>query len=149
MEIKNRIPQLQQVGSRLCSYRLSARQPHGSQWATIPTILRPWRVQSEGRGCQHGLVPRLRCLIWLKQRTLITCRFMPTWCSTTIAEADAQELNPLDDKMYWTLFQPTSKKFVRNWTCFHPGRYEQWDDAVFGDMPDLCHRNPRVYLQLI
>jgi len=63
--------------------------------------------------------------------------------------ADAQEQNPIDGQMRWTQFKPESDKFVRDWTCFHPSRYEQWDDAVFGDMPDLCHRNPRVYMQLI
>ncbi len=63
--------------------------------------------------------------------------------------ADSQEKNPIDDQMRWTQFQPASTKFVRDWACFHPSKYEQWDDAAFGDMPDLCHRNPGVYMQLI
>lgn len=63
--------------------------------------------------------------------------------------ADAREQNPLDGQMRWTRFQPASKRFVRNWACFHPSRYEQWDEAVFEGMPDLCHRNPQVYAQLI
>lgn len=63
--------------------------------------------------------------------------------------ADKQELNPLDNTRRWTKFTPKSKKFPRNYTCFHPSLYEQWDNKSFGDMPDLCHRNPYVYTQLI
>lgn len=62
---------------------------------------------------------------------------------------DAQEQNPLDDHMRWTKFSPESKKFPRTWECFHPSRYEQWDNGKFEDMPDLCHRYPYVYTQLI
>jgi len=62
---------------------------------------------------------------------------------------DAEEPNPIDHKVRWTEFRPKSKKFPRNWACFHPSRYEQWDNETFGDMPDLCHRNPRVYEELI
>lgn len=63
--------------------------------------------------------------------------------------ADAQELNPLDGQMHWTQFNPQSRQFARDWTCFHPSRYEQWDNETFGGMPDLCHRNPRVYTDLL
>ncbi|HTF99552.1 MAG TPA: alpha-amylase domain-containing protein [Nitrospirota bacterium] len=63
--------------------------------------------------------------------------------------ADAQETNPLDNSNRWTKFTPKSGKFPRDYTCFHPSPYEQWDNGVFGDMPDLCHRNPYVYSQLI
>lgn len=63
--------------------------------------------------------------------------------------ADAQEQNPLTGQKRWTKFTPKSGKFPRNWTCFHPSRYESWDDMTFGDMPDLCHRNPNVYSALI
>jgi alpha-amylase len=62
---------------------------------------------------------------------------------------DAQEQNPLDGKMRWTKFNPASEQFPRKWECFHPSRYEQWDNGEFGDMPDLCHRDPYVYTQLI
>jgi alpha-amylase len=62
---------------------------------------------------------------------------------------DAQETNPIDGKIRWTKFNPASKQFPRDWKCFHPSRYEQWDEGTFGDMPDLCHHNPYVYTQLI
>jgi alpha-amylase len=63
--------------------------------------------------------------------------------------ADAQEVNPLDGQSRWTRFTPASGRFPRDWTCFHPSRYEQWDRETFGEMPDLCHRNPVVYTELI
>src|SRR6058998_3346619 len=59
--------------------------------------------------------------------------------------ADAQELNPIDGQLRWTNFSPRSGKFRRDWSCFHPSRYETWDGATFGEMPDLCHRAPIVY----
>jgi alpha-amylase len=62
---------------------------------------------------------------------------------------DGQELNPIDGQTRWTKFSPKSGKFPRTWPCFHPSRYEQWDGGTFGDMPDLCHRAPYVYQQLI
>jgi alpha-amylase len=62
---------------------------------------------------------------------------------------DAQELNPIDGQSRWTSFEPKSAKFPRDWKCFHPSRYETWDGATFGDMPDLCHRAPLVYTELI
>ena len=37
-----------------------------------------------------------------------------------------------------------SKMFTRDWTCFNPSPYRELDDVAFGDMPDLCHINPRV-----
>lgn len=61
---------------------------------------------------------------------------------------DAEE-NPLDNQTRWTRFTPKSGKFDRDWECFHPSRYERWDGGTFGEMPDLCHRNPYVYSQLI
>ena len=63
--------------------------------------------------------------------------------------ADAQELNPIDGKTRWTKFTPGSGKFPRDLTCFHPSRYETFDDMTFGDMPDVCHRNPHVYEEII
>lgn len=62
---------------------------------------------------------------------------------------DAQELNPIDHQQRWTKFTPGSGRFPRDVTCFHPSRYETWDGATFGDMPDLCHRTPVVYSELI
>lgn len=63
--------------------------------------------------------------------------------------ADATFVNPIDGKARWTEFHPGSGLFPRNWECFHPSRYETWDGATFGDMPDLCHRNPTVYTELL
>ena len=62
---------------------------------------------------------------------------------------DAQELNPTDNTMRWTKFNPRSNKFPRDWKCFHPSSYETWDNQTFGEMPDLCHRNPYVYTGLL
>ena len=63
--------------------------------------------------------------------------------------ADAAELNPLLNQSRWTLYQPKSGKFPRNWECFHPNRYERWDESTFGEFPDLSHRNPYVYGQIL
>ena len=63
--------------------------------------------------------------------------------------ADAQEINPIIDQERWTLFNPKSETFARNWESFHPSRYETWDEMAFGDMPDLSHRNPYVYAELL
>ena len=62
---------------------------------------------------------------------------------------DAQEVNPIDRQTRWTVFNPASGKFPRTWECFHPSPYEIFDEMTFGDMPDLCHRNPVVYSALI
>src|SRR6267378_4036435 len=62
---------------------------------------------------------------------------------------DDQEVNPLDGRSRWTKFAPKSGKFPRDWKCFHPCQYETWDGGTFGDMPDLCHRAPLVYTELI
>ena len=63
--------------------------------------------------------------------------------------ADAQEVNPISGQSRWTLFKPKSGKFPRNWESFHPSMYESWDEMTFGDMPDLSHRNPYVYAELL
>jgi alpha-amylase len=63
--------------------------------------------------------------------------------------ADEEEINPLDGKKRWTKYRPASKKFTRDWTCYHPSNFERWDNETFEDMPDLCHRNPDVYQSLM
>ncbi len=63
--------------------------------------------------------------------------------------ADATEVNPITGKLRWTLFHPKSKRFPRNWECFHPNRFESWDEDTFGEMPDLSHRNPYVFGEII
>lgn len=64
---------------------------------------------------------------------------------------DAQENNPFDSGLNqrWTKFNPASKRFPRDWQHFHPSRYETTDGMSFGDMPDLCHRHPHVYANLM
>ncbi len=59
------------------------------------------------------------------------------------------EVNPDDGVSRWTKFNPASGVFPRNWECFHPCKYETMDEMSFGDMPDLCHRNPDVYTALL
>lgn len=63
--------------------------------------------------------------------------------------ADMQEANELDGQMRWTKYNPGSKKFTRDWTCYHPSYFERKDDEDFEGMPDLCHRNPYVYSELM
>jgi len=63
--------------------------------------------------------------------------------------ADATEVNPLTGDERWTMYTPRSGKFPRNWECFHPNRYEAWDESAFGDLPDLSHRNPYVYGEIL
>lgn len=64
--------------------------------------------------------------------------------------ADEREPNPIDGAMRWTRFSPGSGRFPRDWTCFHPCDFESWDGyEMEGEMPDLCHRNPRVYRELM
>jgi alpha-amylase len=63
--------------------------------------------------------------------------------------ADATEVNPITNHSRWTLFQPGSGKFPRDWQCFHPCFFETWDDGTFGEMPDLSHRNPYVFGQIL
>ena len=63
---------------------------------------------------------------------------------------DAQEANPIDGQTRWTKFTPLSGLFRRDWKCFHPSVYETMDGwGTFGDMPDLCHRNPGVYTAIM
>ena len=63
--------------------------------------------------------------------------------------ADAQEVSAIDGVARWTRFTPKSGKFPRDRDSFHPSRYETWDAMTFGDMPDLCHRNPTVYTAIL
>ncbi len=58
--------------------------------------------------------------------------------------ADAEEFNPITNRRWWTKFTPQSGVFTRDWTCFNPSPYQELDNVTFGDMPDLCHINPRV-----
>ena len=64
--------------------------------------------------------------------------------------ADAQETNGIDGQVRWTKFTPKSGKFPRDWRCFHPSPYETMDGLpTFGGLPDLCHRDPRVYAAMM
>ena len=44
--------------------------------------------------------------------------------------ADEQEINPIDGVSRWTKYNPGSKKFNRDWTCYHPSYFERLDDEV-------------------
>ena len=59
------------------------------------------------------------------------------------------EVNPVDKVSRNTKFNPASKKFLRDWQCFHPSPYETRDQMSFGEMPDVCHRNPEVYTGIL
>ncbi|MEP6748197.1 MAG: alpha-amylase domain-containing protein [Bacteroidota bacterium] len=66
--------------------------------------------------------------------------------------ADKEEINPIDNTSRWTQFNPLSGKFPRTWRDFQPSVYETidgLDPITFGAMPNLCHRNPEVYTQLL
>ena len=63
--------------------------------------------------------------------------------------ADEEEIDGFDGKKRWTKYNPGSKKFSRDWTCYHPSNFERMDDLVFEGMPDLCHRNPYVYSEVM
>lgn len=63
--------------------------------------------------------------------------------------ADEMEINPITGQSRWTFYRPQSGKFPRNWECFHPNAYERWDESTFGDMPDLSHRNPYVFGEIL
>ena len=63
--------------------------------------------------------------------------------------ADAQEPNELDGVARWTKFDPASGQFARAADCFHPSRYETRDGETFGGMPDLAHRNPYVFGEVL
>jgi alpha-amylase len=63
--------------------------------------------------------------------------------------ADATSTSLIDGVTRWTEFHPGSGRFPRTMDCFHPSRYETWDRETFGGMPDLCHRNPYVYTELL
>lgn len=63
--------------------------------------------------------------------------------------ADEEETNLYDGQKRWTKYNPGSGKFARDWRSYHPSYFERWDDQVFEGMPDLCHRNPYVYGELV
>jgi alpha-amylase len=63
--------------------------------------------------------------------------------------ADEEEINEFDGIKRWTKYNTGSKKFTRNWKCYHPSYFERLDDEAFEGMPDLCHRNPYVYSELM
>jgi alpha-amylase len=63
--------------------------------------------------------------------------------------ADEEEINLFDGQKRWTKYNPGSGKFPRDWRCYHPSYFERLDDQVFEGMPDLCHRNPYVYSELM
>jgi len=149
MEIKSRIPALHQAGFT------ALWLPPVSKAASSKSMgYDPYDYYDLGEFDQKGGVPT-----WFGSKDELLdliqtahAHGMQVYADLVInhnSGGDAQEENPLDGQIRWTQFQPLSTQFVRNWASFHPSRYEQWDNVVFGDMPDLCHRNPRVYTQII
>lgn len=148
-EIKNRIPTLQQAGftalwlppvSKAASWKSMGYDPY--DYYDLGEF-----DQKGGKPTWFGSKSELLDLV----QTAHT-HGMQVYADLVLnhnSGGDVQEQNPIDSKMRWTQFQPRSDKFARDWSCFHPSRYEQWDNATFEDMPDLCHRNPRVYTELI
>ena len=61
------------------------------------------------------------------------------------------EINPYTGVEWYTLFEPASGKFKRNFECFHPSKFESDDGSVFPGFAgtDLCHRNPYVYSEIL
>ena len=149
MEIKNRIPALQQAGFTALWLPPVSK---AAWWKSMGYD--PYDYYDLGEFDQKGGVPT-----WFgsKDELLGLIRTAHAHGMQVYADlvfnhnsgADGQERNKMDDKTRWTKFRPKSKKFARDWNDFHPSRYEQWDGATFGDMPDLCHRNPQVYTELI
>ncbi|HVK40725.1 MAG TPA: alpha-amylase family glycosyl hydrolase [Candidatus Kapabacteria bacterium] len=63
---------------------------------------------------------------------------------------DELEVNAIDQQSRWTKFNPMSGKFVRDWRSFHPSPYDSVDEMPeFEGMPDLCHRNPQVFSEIM
>ena len=149
VEIKNRIPALQQAGFTALWLPPVSK---AASWKSMGYD--PYDYCDLGEFDQKGGIPT-----WFGSKAELLdlvqtahAHGMQVYADLVLnhnSGADAQEQNPLDGKMRWTKFKPESTQFVRDWKCFHPSPYEQWDNATFGDMPDLCHRNPHVYTQLI
>ena len=149
IEIKNRVPMLQQAGftalwlppvSKAASWKSMGYDPY--DYYDLGEF-----DQKGGKPTWFGSKSELLDLIQTAH-----AHGMQVYADLVLnhnSGGDAQEQNPIDSKMRWTRFQPSSGKFARDSSCFHPSRYEQWDSATFEDMPDLCHRNPRVYSELI
>ena len=58
-------------------------------------------------------------------------------------------LYPGTNKPRYTKFDTLSDKFKRNADHFHPSTFERWDGNTYGEMPDLCHRHPYVYSEIM
>jgi alpha-amylase len=65
------------------------------------------------------------------------------------ANGGAEEVNEYSGQVGDTHFEPASKKFPRDWRCFHPSKYEYWEGATWDDLPAYCHQNPYVYEQFL
>jgi alpha-amylase len=65
------------------------------------------------------------------------------------ANGGEEEPNMFSGEDGCTLFEPASGRFPRSWECFHPSRYEYWDNVAWDDAPTYCHRNPYVLRQMM
>jgi len=147
--VRERIPALAQVGFT------SLWLPPAHKAANLPSMgYDPYDYYDLGEFSQKGSVPT-----WFGSRRaleeLIGCAHgngLSVIADLVInhnSGADTVEENPILGLARWTRFQPKSGKFPRDWECFHPCPYETWDGGTFGDMPDLSHRNPYVFGEIL
>ncbi len=148
-EVKNRIPSLQQAGFTALWLPPANK---AASWTSMGYD--PYDYYDLGEFDQKGGVPtwfgaKADLLDLIQTAHANGLQVYADMVFNHNSGADGQERNPIDGGMRWTRFTPRSNKFPRDWACFHPSRYEQWDKETFGDMPDLCHRNPNVYTDLL
>jgi alpha-amylase len=74
---------------------------------------------------------------------------MQVYADMVINHNNGGDAETVNGQTRWTRFNPASGLFPRDRDCFHPSPYETTDEMTFGDMPDLCHRNPYVYTELL
>jgi alpha-amylase len=131
VEIKNRIPALQQAGFTALWLPPVSK---AASWKSMGYD--PYDYCDLGEFDQKGGIPT-----WFGSKAELLdlvqtahAHGMQVYADLVLnhnSGADAQEQNPLDGKMRWTKFKPESTQFVRDWKCFHPSPYEQWDNATF------------------
>jgi alpha-amylase len=149
--IRDKVPGLAQAGFTC----LWLPPPHKAANLGGPSMgYDPYDYYDLGEFDQKGAIPT-----WFgtKQQLLELIETAHTHKMTLLADmvinhnsgADRVETNPLTGQKRWTRFTPKSRKFPRDWECFHPNMYESWDEGTFGDMPDLSHRNPYVYAEIL
>ena len=138
-------------GSHRCGCRRSIRRPTwaGLRWAMTPTITTTWASSTRRATFPTWFGTKKELLSLIETAHRHGLGVIADVVINHNSGADESEVNPLTGQERWTLFKPQSGKFPRNWECFHPSMYESWDEGTFGDMPDLSHRNPYVYAEIL